>query len=157
MAYATPDPPPAGQRLFAWVLAFGIAGLGVSVLIVGRGDEDPSAREQFLRVAVAVLSFWSAALWLALQRMRHDMDRLEDLLEDVRMGAGVKRDRDAVDILVKALRTPDAGTAGKALANLRRISGLDLGEDPSEWEEWWRNARGTFVRLRPRSDAPGAP
>jgi hypothetical protein len=146
MGHATPDAPPPGARLFGWALAAGLAGVGVAVLLDGRGEGDPGEREWRLRIYIAVLSFWSAALWLALQRTRFALDRMEELLDDVRFGTGTKRDRDAVDILVRALRVDDRAVVEKALLNLKRITGQDLGEDPGRWEEWWRAARATFTR-----------
>ncbi len=107
---------------------------------------DPETDLVVLRWAVGSLLLivgWQA---LSLRSVHRDLRRMEELLVDVRFGTGVRRDRDAVDILVKALRTPDERARETALRTLRKISGVDLGAEPEPWEAWWRAARATFVR-----------
>jgi hypothetical protein len=98
------------------------------------------------------LCLFMAYVYLQVRRLRRRVVAAEDLLADVRFGPGTKRDRDAVDILLHALRTSDANARETALRTLRKITGLDLGEDPRPWEEWWSVARNTFVRM---GGAPG--
>jgi len=52
--------------------------------------------------------------------------------------------RDAVEILVKSLQTDDESVRRTAAAQLRQLTGADLGDTAAEWEEWWRKNRDTF-------------
>lgn len=117
---------------------------------VGFGESlfgaTPEEQQRAQRIAVGLLCFLCAFLWFHSRRLRRRIGAAEDLLADVRFGPGTKRDRDAVDILVQALRVSDASARETALRTLKKISGLDLGEDPRPWEEWWSAARATFVR-----------
>ena len=145
------ETPPAGPSRLSSVadigIAAGLGALGAGVLLAphfAEGGADAEVRT--LRISVAVLSIFTAALWILVRRAGRELRRMEELLTDVRFGAGTRRDRDAVDILVQALRTTDARARETALRTLRKISGLDLGPDPVPWEQWWTAARPTFVR-----------
>jgi len=52
--------------------------------------------------------------------------------------------REAVDILLKALRGENEQARATALAQLKTLTGQDLGDDPAAWEDWWRRNRGSF-------------
>ena len=143
-------PPEGSSRLSAVadiVIAAGLgllaAGVVLAPYISGGGAE---AEVRALRVSVAILCVITAVLWLLVRRAGRDLRRMDELLTDVRFGSGTRRDRDAVDILVRALGTPDARARETALRTLRKISGLELGPDPGPWEQWWAAARPTFVR-----------
>ena len=134
----------------AWLVVLG-TGVVVSHSLFGEG---PEGQVRALRVATGVLCVVVAMLYVLVRRTRRDLRRLDELLTDVRFGSGTRRDRDAVDILVTALRTSDERARETALRTLRKISGLDLGPDAGPWEIWWRAARKTFVRAP--AGAPGA-
>jgi hypothetical protein len=132
------------------VVILGLLLLGGGVMLsplVFREDTFEQVRS--LRLAAAILCLLNAGTWYLLRRAIRDLRRMDDLLTDVRFGPGTKRDRDAVDILVQALRAPDARARETALRTLRKISGMDLGEDPAAWERWWTVARATFTRPGP--------
>jgi Arc/MetJ family transcription regulator len=103
-----------------------------------------------LRIAVFVLCAFVAGLWILVRRLQRGFRLVDEMLADVLFGAGTKRDREAVDILVRALKSPDPAARESSLRMLRKISGLELGEDPKAWEEWWTVARATFTRPGPQ-------
>ena len=148
----SPARPPHPVSLLADVLGCAALGaLGAVVLFAPRlGEMGGEMEARILRVGVAILAVLCGYLWLVVRRSRRQLNRVEDLLTDVRFGAGTRRDREAVDILVRALRTPDERARETALRTLKKISGFDLGAEPEAWEQWWKAARSTFVR-------PGAP
>jgi hypothetical protein len=58
--------------------------------------------------------------------------------------------REAIDILVRSMRSANPGVRETASAQLRNLTGQDLGPDPEAWEAWWARNRDGF-------GAPGAP
>jgi hypothetical protein len=136
----------------------GVAALTSIAFLVGFGESlfggSPEERQRAQRIAVGLLCFLCAFLWFHVRRLGRRVRDAEDLLADVRFGPGTKRDRDAVDILVQALRVSDPGARETALRTLKKISGLDLGADPRPWEEWWSAARSSFVRAGGPPPAP---
>lgn len=146
---ALPDPGGSSslRSIAAWsgAVALYLAGFG-PLLASGLADLDPADELRVLRWSVAALGILGASAWLLLMRTRQEMAVVEDLLADVRFGPGTKRDRDAVDILVKALRVEDPGVRETALRTLRKITSRDLGPDPGPWETWWAGARESFSR-----------
>jgi hypothetical protein len=136
------DSPTISVGIRLLVLALVAAGLAAGLSgAVDLGDEP-----RLLRISVAALCFLGVWLLLTVRSLRREVGLVRDLLDDVRFGSGTKRDRDAVDILVKALRAPDERARETALRTLRNLSGFDFGEDPATWEAWWRASRATFVR-----------
>ncbi len=123
-----------------------VATLAALALGVLYDPESGEAADRRLRWAVAALAGSTAILWILLQWTRRTLAEVGELLADVRFGSGTRRDREAVDILVRALRTPEAAVRETALRQLRRITGQDLGDDPGAWAKWWAAARGGFSR-----------
>lgn len=139
-------------RLGDWLVAAILVGMGYAAWLTplpGEPDAGP-ASGRIQRVTLVLLALVSAFLWLQLRAALRSLRRMDELLTDVRFGSGTRRDRDAVDILVRALRAPDEKARETALRTLRKISGIDLGADPGPWETWWKAARSTFVRPGPQ-------
>ena len=136
----------AADALLAGALAVSglLAGLGRPLLGLG-GPENV----QVLETVLALSCLLSAWLVFRVRRMGRRLRAIDELMADVRFGPGTKRDREAVDILVQALRVSDAGARATALRTLKKIAGIDLGDDSAAWEEWWTVARSTFVRPGP--------
>ena len=81
---------------------------------------------QEARLVVTVLCVFCAVLWLHSRRLERKIAHFDELLTDVRFGEGTKRDRDAVDILVRAMETNDPGVRETALKTLRKITEQDF-------------------------------
>ena len=148
------DPPEVENplaRAADWIVA---GGLALSGLLVGIGGPllglEGEDHRRVLETVVAVACIVVAWLAFRVRRMGRGLRAVEELMADVRFGPGTKRVREAVDILVQALRVSDEGARTTALRPLKKISGLDLGGDAATWEEWWRVARSTFVRPGPQ-------
>ncbi len=135
------------SRLGDWL---GVAALALTAVAVDFGGRllgaSPEDQQGILRLAVAVLCLLCAYLWVQVRRTRRGLARVDDLLTDVLYGSGTKRDREAVDILILALRGPDSRGRETSLRTLRKLAGVDLGEDPRPWEDWWAASRPTFTR-----------
>ena len=144
-----PEGPGLASRLADSLVVAALVATALAVEFAGLLGASASQRETIHRVALALLCFVAAYLWILARRSARSVGRIRPLLDDVLFGPGTKRDREAVDILVEALRTPDDRARTTALRTLRKISGLDLGEDPGPWETWWSAARPTFTRPGP--------
>jgi hypothetical protein len=95
-----------------------------------------------LRVVLGLVCVLAALTLLELSRVE---TLLRSLLGELRGLAatraeregGVERNRaEAVRILIAALSGSEAPVRRTALDNLRRLTGVDLGEDPERWREW---------------------
>jgi hypothetical protein len=61
-------------------------------------------------------------------------------------------DRAAVDVLVRALASPDPDVRAKAHRNLLRLTGQGFPADPVAWRKWWDVARESFPANRGSAD-----
>jgi hypothetical protein len=145
-----PGRPSALVRFADGMVLVGILLAAVLVAFGPRLGQSEDDHARVLRVVVAALCVALGLVLVQVRSMRRDLWAMDALLDDVRFGAGTKRDRDAVDILVRALRAPDAHAREAALRTLRKISGVDLGDDPAKWEAWWTGSRSTFTRASAR-------
>lgn len=71
-------------------------------------------------------------------------------------GGDPEQDRAAVDILLTALNSDKPEVKEKALYNLKRLTGQDLGSDPEPWKAWWKGARASFERPKQGLGGPSA-
>ena len=145
-----PDRPSALVRFADGMVIVGVILAAVLVAFGPRLGQSGEDHARVLRVVVAVLCVALGFLLVQVRGLRREMLSMDALLDDVRFGAGTKRDRDAVDILVRALRTPDARAREAALRTLQKLSGLELGPEPAAWEKWWEGARSSFTRASAR-------
>lgn len=53
---------------------------------------------------------------------------------------------EAIEILLKSLRSDNDNVRETALAQLRQLTGEDHGDDPAAWEAWWAKARKDYGR-----------
>jgi hypothetical protein len=135
-------------------LLIGVA-LVVILLVFGpRIGQSPEDQSSLLRVVASGLCLVLVFLLFQVRDLRRKVLVMDYVLDDVRFGAGTRRDRDAVDILIRALRTPDAEVRETAQRTLRKLCGKDLGKDPEVWEAWWKASRSTFTRAPSAAAAP---
>ena len=110
-----------------------------------------------LRVVVGLLAIYTALLVVERQRLDSKLTQLLGALKQVaasrKADPTVPKDaeREALQILVGALDSPDAAVRSAAAQHLRRLTGQDLGEDARRWSEWLaKRPAGT-----PARDPPG--
>src|SRR5262245_14616868 len=128
-----------------------VLGLAVYVVVV----EDAVKASMVGRATIVTLLVVCSFLVGEVNRMRAHMRALIQLLRGgIAAASGSERDdRAAVDVLVRALSSPDADVREKAHRNLLRITGQGFGPDAQAWAKWWQGARETFPKRR---DAPPA-
>jgi hypothetical protein len=106
------------------------------------------------RLAIPLVLVIGASTVFESLRMRTHISQLVGALRGLmgRSGAPPTPEvrREAVEILVKSMRSANPGVRKTAAVQLRNLTGQDLGESPEAWEEWWGRNRGGF-------GAPGAP
>ena len=51
---------------------------------------------------------------------------------------------EAVEILLRSMRSDDAKLRKTAAVQLRNLTGQALGEDVAEWDAWWSQNKDTF-------------
>ncbi len=101
----------------------------------------------FERVAAAALGFlflYVASVARELVRLRA---RLLDLMEDVLKifyGPNFRREREAIDILVRAMESDNDDVRRSSREHLVRLTGQDFGDEPSAWSAWWNEHRSRF-------------
>ena len=101
---------------------------------------------RFLAVAVGFLALVVGSVALDLARTRARLlPALEEVLQAL-WGESFRQDRQAVDILVRALESEDPTARAAALRNLERLTGQAFGEDTEAWRRWWEANRSSFRR-----------
>ena len=137
----------AGASLL--VMAFLIGMAFYFVFVPPPGFEDWAHR-----LAIPTVLVVSAFTIFEYLKMRTHMSELVGALRGLmgRAGAPPTREvkREAIDILVQSMRSANPGVRRTACAQLRKMTGQEIGEDPAAWEEWWGKNRAGF-------GAPGAP
>jgi len=71
------------------------------------------------------------------------------------LGLGRQRDARVPGELVRRLRHPDACVRASAHESLARLTGLDHGVDPAQWEEWWEQVAEGYVFPDDEAARPG--
>jgi hypothetical protein len=100
------------------------------------------------RVAIPiVLVVGAVTIWESL-RMRAHMSELVGVLRGLMGRSGkppsAEVKREAIDILVKSMRSDNPSVRRTAYAQLRNLTGQELGDSAQAWEEWWGANRATF-------------
>ena len=117
------------------------------------------ADEQFGigRVLAAASGFlFLYVAWLARGQARL-RERLLDLMEEMLKlfyGPNFRRDRQAIDILVKAMESDNEDVRKSSVEHLRRLTGQEFGDDRGAWDQWWSDARGGFRTPSHRPPGP---
>jgi hypothetical protein len=85
--------------------------------------------------------------------LRLRMAELMEAMHQLLYGKDYQRDREAIEILVKALELNDPANAKIAHEQLMRLTGLPLAQDPKVWRAWWDANKQTFARAKSGADA----
>jgi hypothetical protein len=138
-----------------------LVGLLLQVALVVLGvyvGVSPSALPEasgVARLAIAALFVGVALLFGEVQRVRRDLALVLSALKAQAGAAGSADRRDAVDVLVTALESPEVRVREVAHKNLVRLTGQDLPLDAGRWRDWWQAARASFPREGPAKAAGG--
>lgn len=145
---STAPPAPSHRRKSASAPILVVAGLALvaAALVPGfmRWLDDQFGITRLLTIAVGVLCCFSAYLSRELFRLRaRFLDLMEEVLK-IFYGPNFRRDREAVDILVRAMSSPQSDVRKTAREHLVRLTGADHGSDAAAWESWWTETRATY-------------
>ncbi|MDX9974025.1 MAG: HEAT repeat domain-containing protein [FCB group bacterium] len=69
-----------------------------------------------------------------------------------RIGGG-----NAVPVLIRAMAPPNMGVRDAAAAELRRLTGMDLGSEPELWEQWYAEQEVMRQQAAPQEQTENAP
>ena len=86
------------------------------------------------------------AAWLTREQGRL-RERILDLMEEVLKtfyGTNFRREREGIDILIRAMDSENASVRASSREHLMRLTGEDHGDDNSAWADWWADHRSTF-------------
>ncbi len=130
-----------GASLLAIVLLIGLAVYFVAV--------PPDGFQSWgHRLAIPLVLVVSASTIYESLRMRSHIGQLVGALRGLmgRSGAPPTPEvkREAIDILVRSMRSANPGVRKTASVQLRNLTGQELGESAEAWEEWWGRNRAGF-------------
>ena len=97
----------------------------------------------------------AAALSVEKDRLRVRVAELMAGLNDLLYGKDHRRDREAIEILLRSLGADDPAVRDAAHRNLVRLTGQRFAPDAQVWQAWWEAHGRTWSRLteRPGDDA----
>src|SRR5207249_1098177 len=85
----------------------------------------------FVAFLVLAAQSWEKA------QMRVQMAETLEALHQLLYGKDYRRDREAIEILLRSLETGDAETSKTAYTHLLRLTGQNFAQDPKVWRSWW--------------------
>jgi hypothetical protein len=123
--------------------------LGFGMWIALADSALPPGTSMITRVGLVIVFLALSILVGEIGQMREHMGMLLKVLRAAQPGR--RDDKEAVDILIQGLASPDAGTREKAHHHLKRLTGLELPAEAAAWSAWWKQNRETFVGLPTRN------
>jgi hypothetical protein len=96
---------------------------------------------RILTLLVGFLFLYFAAISRENHRLRLVTGEILEGLNRAIHGAGSQSNREAVGVLIEALKSPNERVRSLSLRQLRRVTGADPGDDYESWREWWRENR----------------
>ena len=145
-------------RLTAFVLAvvgglflFRPDSLGWGALARWLGGE-----ERILAVGIGIAFLLLAAHSMEKNALRVRVAELMEALNQLLYGKDYTRDREAIELLVRALEGTDGHSRETAHRHLVRLTGLQFAPDPFVWRAWWSANEKTWTS-RAASRGEGEP
>lgn len=102
-------------------------------------------------LGLGVAFFVLAAQSWEKSQIRVQMAETLEALHQLLYGKDYRRDREAIEILLTALESPDAANAKTAYGHLVRLTGQNFAQDPKVWRSWWAANKKTFEKSRENS------
>jgi hypothetical protein len=106
-----------------------------------------------LRLLVGSLFVFVSGTLIERRRTQRALGDVHEALNMLVYGRNYRRDREAVEILLRALRSKDAEVREKAWKSLRDLTGCDFALDAEVWESWWKANERRFALKSKRPDA----
>jgi hypothetical protein len=97
-----------------------------------------------LRVAVGFLFLYFATLTREKYKLKFIVEDVLEALNTFLYGKDYRRHREAVEILLRSLATPDSRVRERAVEALQKITGQRFGDDAAAWRKWWEINQRTF-------------
>ncbi|MCG3134417.1 MAG: hypothetical protein HMLKMBBP_01723 [Planctomycetes bacterium] len=104
-------------------------------------------------VALGCGFFLLAALSFEKNQMRVQQAELLETMHQLLYGKDYRRDREAIEILMRSLEGGDDASKRIAVEHLRRLTGQNFAADPGVWKAWWEGSRRSWSK----GDAAAAP
>lgn len=132
----------AGASLVLVALMFGLA--GYFVFVPPPGFEDSIAH----RITIPFILVACAYMVLENLRTRIHLAQLVGALRSLMGRTGTpptpEVKREAIEILLKSLRSDNETARQAAARQLANLTGEDFGEDAKAWEAWWAQNKADF-------------
>ncbi len=108
-----------------------------------------------LRILTGFLFLFLGVSFLERIRTRKALGNVHEAMNMLVYGRNYRRDREAIRILLSALRSSDATVREKAWMSLKELTGLDMALDPAVWDSWWAANENRFAlkKKRPTDEA----
>ena len=87
-----------------------------------------------------------ASLSIEKDQLRVHAAEMMESLHTLLFGKSYKKDREAIEILLKSLETGDSSASDSAYAHLKRLTGQNFAKDPQVWRSWWNAHQKTWSR-----------
>ena len=110
---------------------------------------------RLIQIMVGFLFLFQAVSIMEKNRIRRRVDELFEGLNMLLYGKNYRRDREAIVILINALKGQDEGVRAKAWTNLKRLTGQDFALDHEVWSSWWKANEKHFATKARRPEASG--
>jgi len=143
--------------------AFVLGAVGVFFIATAGNESDPLSRwlggkDALLGVGLGVAFVLLAVLSREKNALRVQVAELMEGLNQLLYGKDYTRDRQAIELLVRALEGTDAHARETAHRHLVRLTGLQFAPDPFVWRAWWSaNEKSWTSRAVSRGEADAAP
>lgn len=139
------------------LLLFGFCffGMALSTSFFERMD----AMFGFQRLVATALGFLFLYMAWASKVIGRLRERLLDLAEEILKifyGPDFRRERQAIAILIRAMESDNISVRRSSREHLMRLTGVDQGDDPAAWAQWWEFNRSTFRSPGKRGDTDGS-
>jgi len=93
---------------------------------------------RLVRILTGFLFLFQAVAIIEKNRMRRRVDDIFEALNMLLYGKNFRRDREAIVILIHALKGKHEDVRTKAWNNLKRLTGQDFAADHEVWNAWWK-------------------
>lgn len=110
---------------------------------------------RMLQILIGFLFLFEAVSIREKNRLRTRVHELFEGLNMLLYGKNYRRDREAILILIHALRGKDVDVRNKAWVNLKRLTGQDFALDHEVWSSWWTANEKHFATTKKRPDEGG--